>query len=149
MTKDAAPFESHADDLARLRSSVNDLGDRTALERVVRRLSELVADNEALCKSERNWRLVLDNIAGMVAVLAADGTAQFVNRRIIEYTGITRLEEFKEWGTNGLLHAEDLAHVAAAFTKSLASGSPYQIVHRVRGGRRRLSLVSEQRCSVS
>jgi PAS domain S-box-containing protein len=87
---------------------------------------------EALRESERNWRLVLDNIPGMVAVLDADGTAQFVNRRIIEYTGITRLEEFKEWGTNGTLHPEDLAYVAEAFTKSLASGSPYQIVHRVR-----------------
>ena len=50
MTEDAAPFESHADDLARLRSSVNDLGGRTALERVVQRLSALVADNEALRK---------------------------------------------------------------------------------------------------
>src|SRR4030095_7415774 len=40
--------------------------------------------------------------------------------------------EFKEGGTNGTLHPEDLAYVAEAFTKSLASGSPYQIVHRVR-----------------
>ena len=74
MTEDAAPFESHADDLARLRGSVNDLGGRTALERVVQRLSELVADNEALRASERNWRLALNHIPGMVAVLAADGT---------------------------------------------------------------------------
>ena len=106
--------------------------DKELEERVAQRASELATANEALRESERNWRLVLDNIPGMVAVLAADGTAQFVNRRIIEYTGITRLEEFKEWGTNGTLHPEDLAHVAEAFTKSLASGSPYQIVHRVR-----------------
>jgi PAS domain S-box-containing protein len=106
--------------------------DKELEERVAQRASELATANEALRESERNWRLVLDNIPGMVAVLAADGTAQFVNRRIIEYTGMTRVEEYKEWGTNGTLHPEDLAHVAEAFTKSLASGSPYQIVHRVR-----------------
>jgi hypothetical protein len=48
MTEDAAPLESPAGDLARLRNSVNDVGGRIALKRVAQRLSELAADNEAL-----------------------------------------------------------------------------------------------------
>jgi PAS domain S-box-containing protein len=87
--------------------------------------------NEALRESERDSRLIVDNIPGLVALLTADGDLQFVNRQILEYTGGT-LEELKHWGTNDTVHSEDLPHVIEVFTQSIASGSPYEIVQRLR-----------------
>src|SRR5262249_40843842 len=48
-----------------------------------------------------------------------------------EYCG-QPLEELKNWGTNGTVHHEDLPHVAEVFTRSIASGIPYQIEQRLR-----------------
>ena len=42
------------------------------------------------------------------------------------------LEELKQWGTNDTVHPEDLPHVIQVFTQSIASGSPYEIVQRLR-----------------
>jgi PAS domain S-box-containing protein len=87
--------------------------------------------NEALSESERSSRLLVDSIPGLVALLTAGGEVQFVNRQIVDYTGRT-LEELKQWGTNDTVHPEDLPHVIQAFTESIGSGSPYEIVQRLR-----------------
>ena len=87
--------------------------------------------NETLPESERDSRLLVDSIPGLVALLTAAGELQFVNRQVLEYTGRT-LEELKQWGTNDTVHPEDLPHVIQAFTQSIASGSPYEIVQRLR-----------------
>jgi PAS domain S-box-containing protein len=84
-----------------------------------------------LRESERKSRLLVDSIPGLVALLTAGGEVQFVNRQILEYTGRT-LEELKQWGTDDTVHPEDLPHVIHAFKQSIASGSPYEIVQRLR-----------------
>jgi PAS domain S-box-containing protein len=99
--------------------------------RVAQRASELATATEALRESERNSRLVVDSIPGQVALLTADGQVQFVNRQILEYTGRT-LEELKQWGTNDTVHPDDLPRVIQAFTQSIVSGSPYEILQRLR-----------------
>ena len=92
---------------------------------------EVTRLKEALRESERKSRLIVDSIPGLVALLTTDGDVEFVNRQILEYTGQT-LEELKQWGTNGTVHPEDLPHVIEVFTQSIASGSPYEIVQRLR-----------------
>jgi PAS domain S-box-containing protein len=82
-------------------------------------------------ETERSSLLLVDSIPGLVALLTAGGEVQFVNRQILEYTGRT-LEELKQWGTNDTVHPEDLPYVIKAFTGSIASGSPYEIVQRLR-----------------
>jgi PAS domain S-box-containing protein len=84
-----------------------------------------------LRQSERDPRLIVDSIPGLVALLTAEGDVQFVNRQILDYTGRT-LEELKQWATNDTVHPEDLPHVISVFTQSIASGSPYEIVQRLR-----------------
>lgn len=81
--------------------------------------------------SERNSRLLMDSIPGLVALLTADGQVQFTNRQILEYTGKT-LEEMKHWGTDDTVHPEDLPHVIQTFTQAIVSGTPYEIVQRLR-----------------
>ena len=82
-------------------------------------------------EQERASRLIVDNIPGLVALLAADGGVEFVSHQISEYSGST-LEELKRWGTTNIVHPDDLPHVTEVFTRSIASGSPYEIVQRLR-----------------
>ena len=84
-----------------------------------------------LRESERSSRLLVDCIPGLVALLTSSGGVEFVNRQIHEYTGRT-LEELKQWGTNDTVYPEDLPHVIETFTQSIGSGSPYEIVQRLR-----------------
>src|SRR6266550_7225044 len=145
MTADAAPLESPADDLARLRGSVNDLGGRTALERVVQRLSELVANNKALRKQlaergsaeearpglESQSSLIVNSIPGLVATLTPAGEVELVNDQVLQYCGGT-LREMRQWATNGTVHLEDLAHAVDVIGQSMISGDPYEIIERIR-----------------
>jgi PAS domain S-box-containing protein len=84
-----------------------------------------------LRQGERNSRLLMDSIPGLVALLTTGGEVEFVNRQILDYTGGS-LEEMKQWGTNGIVHPEDLPQVIETFTQSIVSGSPYEIVQRLR-----------------
>jgi PAS domain S-box-containing protein len=86
---------------------------------------------EALRESERKLRSAIDGIPGLVGVLAPNGDVEAVNRQILEYCGQS-LEDLRNWGTNGTVHPDDLPHVADVFTKSIASGIPYQIEQRLR-----------------
>jgi PAS domain S-box-containing protein len=80
---------------------------------------------------ERNTRLLVDSIPGLVALLTATGEVEFVNRQIIEYTGRT-LEELKRCGTDDTVHGEDLPGVIETVTRAISSGSAYEIVQRLR-----------------
>ena len=62
---------------------------------------------DALRESERESRLIVDSIPGLVAAFTPGGELEFVNRPILEYFGKT-LEELKQWGTGGTTHPEDL-----------------------------------------
>jgi PAS domain S-box-containing protein len=86
---------------------------------------------EALREAERESRLIVDNIPGLVSLLSATGYVEVVNRQLLEYFGQT-LEELRHWGTNGTVHPDDLPHVAEVFTRSIKSGSPYNILQRFR-----------------
>ena len=151
--------ESPAEEVTRLRDSLNDLRGIMALpavwtggepprivstsldallgianeleERLAQRTRELAIANETLRESERSSRLVVDSIPGPVALLTAAGEVEFANRQILEYTG-QPLEELKQWGTNGTVHPEDLPHVIQVFTQSIGSGNPYEIAQRLR-----------------
>ncbi|WP_147157459.1 sensor histidine kinase, partial [Reyranella soli] len=81
--------------------------------------------------SERSLRSAIDGIPGLVGILAPNGDVETVNRQILEYCGQS-LEELRDWRTNGTVHQEDLPHLAEVFTRSIASGIPYQLEHRLR-----------------
>ena len=65
------------------------------------------ATEEALRESEARSRSTLDGIAGLVVVLAPNGEVETVNRQVFEYFGRS-LEWLKNWGTNDMVHPEDL-----------------------------------------
>jgi PAS domain S-box-containing protein len=92
---------------------------------------ELRRTEQALRKRELESGLVIDGIPGFVATLAPDGNVEAVNRQILEYTG-QPLEELRHWGTNGIVHPEDMPHVAGIFMRSIAAGIGYEIEQRLR-----------------
>ncbi len=91
-----------------------------------------LAEREArIRESERSLRSAIDGIPGLVGILAPNGDVETVNRQILEYCG-QPLEELRDWRTNGTVHQEDLPDVAEVFTRSIASGIPYQLEQRLR-----------------
>jgi PAS domain S-box-containing protein len=87
---------------------------------------------EALRDSEQSSRLVLDGIAGLVAIMSATGEVQAVNRQVLEYFGKT-VEELKTWSTTDAVHPEDLPTVISAWIRSVETAAPYDVDHRLRG----------------
>ncbi len=91
----------------------------------------LTLENAQHRETAGEWRLIVDSIPGLVALLGPDGGVDVVNRQILEYSGRS-LEELKRWGTGEIVHPEDLPHVIEVFSRSIASGSAYEIVQRLR-----------------
>jgi PAS domain S-box-containing protein len=86
---------------------------------------------QALHDSERESRLAIDSIPGLVAAFTPTGEVEFVNRQIREYFGQTP-EELKRWATGHTTHPDDLAHVVEVFTRSIESGDPFEMELRAR-----------------
>ena len=85
----------------------------------------------ALRESEREARLIVETIPGLVAVMTPAGEVEHVNRQVLEYFGRT-LEVLKKWGTTDAVHPADLPQVGAAWQHALETGEPYDIEHRIR-----------------
>src|SRR5260370_39251567 len=113
--------------------------------RVAQRTAELAAANEvlrkevgerkraeeALAASERNLRLIVDSIPGLVALLTPAGEVDLVNPQLVEYTGRT-LEELKVWATSDTIHAEDLPRVVQLVTRAITLANPHDYEARLR-----------------
>jgi PAS domain S-box-containing protein len=158
MTADA-PRESSAEEVARLRDCLKDLirimalpdlwaggepprtvstsldalvGVATELdERVARLTRELAMAHQALHESERDSRLLVHTIPGLVAILTPAGEVDVVNHELVEYCGQT-LEAMKQWGTNGTVHVDDLPRIGPVFTQAIMSGDSYDFEARIR-----------------
>jgi PAS domain S-box-containing protein len=75
-----------------------------------------------------NFQLTIDAIPGMVHTMTAAGGVEFVNQRVLEFFGKT-LEELNDWAV--LLHPDDRSRVVDLWTRSVATGEPYDAEHRV------------------
>ena len=153
------PLESPADEITRLRDSLNDLRGIMALpvawtggepprivstsldallgitneleDRLAQRTRELAIANETSRESERESRLIVDSIPGLVATFTPAGEVEFVNRQVLEYYGKT-LEELKRWETTDATHPDDRPRAVEHFTHSIASGNPFAFDVRTR-----------------
>jgi PAS domain S-box-containing protein len=81
--------------------------------------------------SEENFRLIVETIPGLIAVMTAEGEVAHVSRQVLDYFGRTH-EELKEWGTTDAVHPADLPGVVAAWKHAVETGSPYEVEHRLR-----------------
>jgi PAS domain S-box-containing protein len=81
--------------------------------------------------SEQSFRVIVDTIPGLIAVMTAKGDVEHVNRQVLDYFGRT-LEELKQWGTTDAVYPDDLPRVVAAWKLSIGTGIPYNVEHRIR-----------------
>ncbi|MEA2723022.1 MAG: hypothetical protein QOH59_793 [Gemmatimonadales bacterium] len=77
------------------------------------------------------FRLAIDTIPGLVWTARPDGHITFLNRRWLEYTGLT-LEEASGWGWQVAVSPEDQPALTAYWQSVLASGQPGETEARLR-----------------
>jgi PAS domain S-box-containing protein len=94
-------------------------------------IDDIKRAEHALRESERESRLIVDSIPGLVAAFTPAGELEFVNRQVLEYFGRT-LEELKRWGTDGTIHPDDNPRVVELFTRAIASDEPFELELRAR-----------------
>jgi PAS domain S-box-containing protein len=73
-------------------------------------------------------RLIVESIPGLVCTMTAGGEVEFINQRILDYTGKT-IEELRDW--RPLVHPDDLALVMARWMRSIEAGDAYEVEHRI------------------
>jgi PAS domain S-box-containing protein len=81
--------------------------------------------------NERELRLIVDTIPGLVAIMTAAGEVELVNQQVLDYFGRT-LDELKQWGTSDAVHPDDLPAVLASWAHSVQHGTSYEFEHRIR-----------------
>jgi PAS domain S-box-containing protein len=79
---------------------------------------------------ETDFRQIVNTIPGLVATMKATGEVEFVNDRILQYTG-WRPDMFADW--RPLIHPEDLDGAVDKWLRSLDTGAPYDSTHRLLG----------------
>jgi PAS domain S-box-containing protein len=81
--------------------------------------------------SEESFRLIVETIPGLIAVMTPEGEVAHVDRQVLDYFGRT-LEELKKWGTSDAVDPVDLPRVKVAWQHAVETGSPYEFEHRIR-----------------
>jgi PAS domain S-box-containing protein len=94
-------------------------------------MAEAPHHTSPLAGGEPNSRLILDSIPALVVVMTPVGEVEHVNRQVLDYFGLA-LDEMKHWRTNESVHPDDRLTAIEAFGKSISTGDPYEVEHRLR-----------------
>ncbi len=86
---------------------------------------------EALRRSEADYRFMTDAIPQLVWITRPDGYHEYYNRRWFDYTGLD-LEATRGAGWNDVLHPDDRERARIRWQHSLDTGEPYSIEYRFR-----------------
>jgi len=80
---------------------------------------------------EDQLRSIIDTIPTLAWSAHPDGSAEFFNRRWLDYAGIS-IEEARNWGWTAAVHADDRNRLADYWQSILASGQSGEIEARLR-----------------
>ena len=97
----------------------------------IRDISGRKQAEEALRASERDLGLIIETIPGLVWCAAPDGELNYLNQRILDYTG-TSAGAWAQLGWKNLLHPDDAEPTTHAWSRAVATGQPYDIQCRLR-----------------
>jgi PAS domain S-box-containing protein len=90
-----------------------------------------VMDITSAKEAEDRIRLIIDAVPAQIWTESPEGVVDYVNRRWIDYTGMT-LEEAVGSGWNRMVHPDDLERVLTNWRKLVAEGQPREIESRLR-----------------
>src|SRR6202171_1079936 len=82
-------------------------------------------------RQAQDVRLVGDAIPTLAWSARPDGSAEFFNRRWLDYAGLS-IDEVRDWGWTAAVHADDRDRVADYWRSILASGESGEIEARLR-----------------
>jgi PAS domain S-box-containing protein len=102
------------------------------VEEHLQALEALQLSQGELAKTERELRLIVDTIPILVRRFGPDGTADFVNKTSLDFTGLPPDAKplVQRWGD--AIHPDDAARVDAAWRAHLRSGEPFEAEYRLR-----------------
>src|SRR5580704_15504537 len=84
-----------------------------------------------LRRSEKELRDVIDTIPAIVWSTLPDGSNTYVNKRFVEYSGLSA-EQTAGSGWQALIHPADLERIAGKWREAVATGKPHEIEVRSR-----------------
>jgi PAS domain S-box-containing protein len=107
------------------------IDDNFNLRRAEAAQAELQRQHDRLQRSERELREIIETIPCMAWSAAADGSAEFFNRRWLDYAGLSA-GQVQGWGWMVAVHPDDLNTLVDYWRGVLASGQPAEIEGRLR-----------------
>jgi PAS domain S-box-containing protein len=96
--------------------------------------SQVAHQNASRCEisaGKDRLRTIIDTIPALVWSARLDGSAEFFNKRWLDYAGLSA-EEAMDWGWSVALHADDRMRLLDHWTSALASGEAGEIEARLR-----------------
>jgi PAS domain S-box-containing protein len=97
----------------------------------IRDISERKKAEEALRASERELSSMIEAIPGFVWCAAPDGELNYLNQRILDYTG-TGPDAWAQLGWANFLHQDDADPAVRAWSRAVSTGQPYDTHCRFR-----------------
>jgi PAS domain S-box-containing protein len=86
---------------------------------------------EALRSVERNLNQIINTIPTHIYVLNTEGSVQYVNQAVMDYTGLSLEDVKQEDYRDRVIHPEDFKRVRAGRAASLRRGAPFSTEQRV------------------
>jgi len=80
---------------------------------------------------DEQLRAIIDTIPALVWSARPDGSAEFFNRRWLDYTGLS-YDEARDWGWEKIVHPADRERLVEYWRSTLESGQPGEIEARLR-----------------
>ena len=90
----------------------------------IRDISGRKQAEETLRASERELSLIIETIPGMVWCAAPDGELNYLNQRLLDYTG-TSPDAWAQLGWANFLHPDDAEATVRAWSRAVATSQPY------------------------
>lgn len=81
--------------------------------------------------SEDQLRVIIDTIPALAWSARPDGSAEFFNRRWLDYAGLSA-EQAQDWAWTVAIHPDDLNRLKDSWRSILESGEPGEIEARLR-----------------
>jgi PAS domain S-box-containing protein len=98
-------------------------------ETVLRELNDMLEKQVRVRTEELS--LIIETIPGLVWCAAPDGELNYLNRRILDYTGASP-DTFAQLGWTSFLHPDDVEPTVSAWSRAVATGQTYDTQCRLR-----------------